>query len=245
MGTIFSESVELENVGELPEEYREVLTHQMLANGEGELSAGDTYVNSFYPLAPNADERYMCLKFGMEEVDHFRRFAKLLTPLGVDTSHMVNQAVAERRYFPAESMTTQFTVWEERAAFSFLCELEGHLQIKEMTTSTYAPLCVEAAEILKEEARHFGYGKRLMQESYDAGAKSRDRAQKALDKFYPMALDMFGRPDSRRGRLAVRWGLRKNDNGELRELYKTAIAGHIEKIGFSVPEVDPSQLQFA
>ncbi|WP_406504501.1 Phenylacetic acid catabolic protein [Streptomyces sp. NBC_00212] len=245
MATVYSENVSLESVAELPEEYREVLTHQMLANGEGELSAGDTYVDSFYPLAPNADERYMCLKFGMEEVDHFRRFAKLLTPLGIDTSHMVNQAVADRRYFPAESMTTQFTVWEERAAFSFLCELEGHFQIKEMTTSTYAPLRVEADAILKEEARHFGYGKRLMQEAYDAGGQSRDRAQRALDRFYPMALDMFGRPDSRRGRLAVRWGLRKHDNGELRELYKTAIAQHIEKIGFSVPKVDPSQLQFA
>lgn len=246
MTAVFTDDVvDVADVDELPDEYRELLVHQMLANGEGELSAGDTYVESFYPLAPNADERYKCLQFGMEEVDHFRRFARLLEDLRVDTSYIVQQAKSERRYFPAESMNTKFIHWEERAAFSFLCELEGHFQINELAASTYAPLRHEAGIILKEEARHFGYGKRLMRNAFDEGGPARDRAQEALTRFYPMTLDMFGRSASRRGRDAVRWGLRQHDNGELRELYKTEIAQHIEGIGYKVPKDDPRRRQFA
>lgn len=245
MTAVFDEHVDEVAIREMPDEYRDILVHQLLANGEGELSAGDTYVGSFYPLAPNADERYKCLQFGMEEVDHFRRFARLLLSLGVDASGIVGQKKEERRYFPAESMNTAFTQWEERAAFSFLCELEGHFQIKEMTTSTYAPLRDEAEIILKEESRHFGYGKRLMRSAHDGGGVAHDRAQVALNRFYPMALDMFGRSDSKRGRAAVRWGLRRHDNGELRELYKREIARHITSAGFEVPKDDPTLRQFA
>ncbi|MFY9806022.1 MAG: Phenylacetic acid catabolic protein, partial [Pseudonocardiaceae bacterium] len=111
--------------------------------------------------------------------------------------------------------------------------------------STYAPLRHEAGIILKEEARHFGYGKRLMRNAFDEGGPARDRAQEALTRFYPMTLDMFGRSASRRGRDAVRWGLRQHDNGELRELYKTEIAQHIEGIGYKVPKDDPRRRQFA
>ncbi|RBB94418.1 AAA family ATPase, partial [Pseudomonas sp. MWU12-2115] len=50
----------------MPDECREILIHQRLATGEGQLRAGDTYVDSFYPLAPTADERYICVKFAAE-----------------------------------------------------------------------------------------------------------------------------------------------------------------------------------
>lgn len=243
MTATFTDKIELTDIDRLPEEYKDILCHQMLANGEGELSAGDTYVNSFYPLAPDANERYKCLQFGMEEVDHYRRFAKLLDQMGVDTSHMIQQDVAERRYFPAESMTTRFETWEQRAAFSFLCELEGHFQIKEMTASTYQPLVTEAKEILKEEAGHFAHGKKLMKIAATE-TDSKARAQAALNRFFPMALDMFGKSASTRSRKAVRWGLRQHDNGGLRELWKADILGHIESLGYDEPTYDQSVRRF-
>jgi ring-1,2-phenylacetyl-CoA epoxidase subunit PaaA len=224
-----------DSIDDMPDEYREILEHQLLANGEGELSAGDTYVRSFYPLAPDGDERFKCMQFAMEEIDHFRRFSRLLADLGIDTGYMVHQPVEDRQYFAAESMTTTYDNWEERAAFSFLCELEGHFQIKEMVTSSYLPLRAEAEAILKEEAGHFGHGALLMRRAY-AEAESRARAQKALDRFFPMALDMFGRSESRRGRAAVEWGLRRHTNGELRDLYQRAVREHIERIGYRTPD---------
>jgi ring-1,2-phenylacetyl-CoA epoxidase subunit PaaA len=241
---MFNDRVELEDLQKLPDEYREVLVHQLSANGEGELSAGDCYIDSFYPLSPDADERFLCAKFAMEELDHYRRFARLLMDMGIDLGYVVHQAKSERKFFPAESMTVKFTSWEERGAFSFLCELEGHYQIKEMVSSTYAPLARMAPTILKEEAGHFAHGMHLM----SLAAKSEDskaRAQAAIDRFYIFALDMFGYSHSRRSEAAVRWGLRKHTNGELRDLYKVEIARHINKLGFRVPQDAVAQRKYA
>lgn len=237
------DAVTLETIGDLPEEYRDTVVHQMLANGEGELSAGDTYVGSFYPLAPNADERYLCLQFGAEEIDHYRRFSKVLAMLGVDTADMLDKSVAERAFFPAESMTADVESWEERAAFSFLCELEGHYQINEMVHSSFMPLAAEAKEILKEEARHFAHGKLLMRRAKE-DPDTRDRAQQALDRFFPMAMDMFGRSDSARSATAVRWGLRHHTNGELRDLYRDDVTKQITRVGYRVPDNDASKRRF-
>ncbi len=179
----------------------------------------------------------------MEEIDHYRRFARLLREIDIDISNVVGLPKAQRRYFPADSMTGTFTCWEERAAFSFLCELEGHYQINEMVKSSYAPLAVTAPTILKEEAGHFGHGVRLMRRAAQAD-ESKGRAQAALERFYPLALDMFGRSQSRRSEAAVRWGLRTCTNGELRDLYKTEIAGHITRLEYRVPEDDPSRRKF-
>jgi ring-1,2-phenylacetyl-CoA epoxidase subunit PaaA len=241
---MFTDRVERGGVGKMPAEYQEVLIHQLAANGEGELSAGDTYIDSFLPMAPDADERYMCARFGAEEIDHYRRFARLLRDLGVDVGYMIHQPRSERRYFPADSMNVRFETWEERAAFSFLCELEGHYQIKEMVGSTYGPLADVAPLILKEEAGHFGHGVTLMRRAAQ-NDESKAPAQAALERFYPMALDMFGRSDSRRGEAAVRLGLRQHTNGELREQYKRDIAEHITRLGYRLPEDDPSKRKYA
>ena len=70
-------------------------------------------------------------------------------------------------------------------------------------------------------------------------AKDRDaraRAQEALDRLYPMAMDMFGRSDSRRSEMAVRWGLRQYTNGQLRDIYRDDVRGHIQRLGYEVPD---------
>lgn len=51
MTVIFTDDVDVAEVDKVPGQYRELFVHQMVANGEGELSAGDTYVDSFYPVA--------------------------------------------------------------------------------------------------------------------------------------------------------------------------------------------------
>lgn len=53
---------------------------------------GDTCFDCFYPLAPNADERYKRLEFDAEEIDHFRRFARLFKALGVAIPTLSNRS---------------------------------------------------------------------------------------------------------------------------------------------------------
>lgn len=240
---MFDDSVDVGDLDKLPAEYKALLTHQLLTNGEAEISAGDTYVDSLYPLAPSADERYLCAQFAMEEIGHFRYFAQVLSRLGVDAGYMVLQPKASRQFFPADAVNVPFHTWEERGAFSFLFELEGLYQLKEMQESTYAPLREVMPTIVKEEAGHFAHGVALMRES-SRNEESKARAQAALERFFPFALDLFGKSNSRRGEACVRWGLRKHANGELREIYRQEIGRHITKLGYTVPHDDLSKRKY-
>lgn len=65
---------------------------------------------------------------------------------------------------------------------------------------------------------------------------ARARAQDALDRLYPMAMDMFGRSDSHHSDAAVSWGLRQYTNGQLRDRYRDDVRGHIQRLGYEVPD---------
>jgi hypothetical protein len=75
VAVIFTDDVDVADVDKPSDQYRWLLVHQLRANSDRELSARDIYVDSFYSLLLNADERYKCLQSGTEGVDHFHRFA--------------------------------------------------------------------------------------------------------------------------------------------------------------------------
>ncbi|HEU4369500.1 MAG TPA: Phenylacetic acid catabolic protein, partial [Methylomirabilota bacterium] len=66
------------------------------------------------------------------------------------------------------------------------------------------------------------------------GARPED-AQRAVDKWYPRALDTFGKSQSRFSDLAVAYGIRRWGNAELREMYRQDIDAQILDLGLAVP----------
>ena len=67
-------------------------------------------------------------------------------------------------------------------------------------------------------------------------------AQKAVDKWYPHALDTFGSATSKFSELAVGYGIRKWGNEELRQMWRKDIDPQIETIGLVVPRADARRL---
>src|SRR5438552_389967 len=70
-----------------------------------------------------------------------------------------------------------------------------------------------------------------------AEAESGD-VQRAIDKWYPRALDTFGKSDSRASQLAVAYGLRRWGNAELRRMYREDIDAQLTALGLTVPPED-------
>jgi ring-1,2-phenylacetyl-CoA epoxidase subunit PaaA len=69
------------------------------------------------------------------------------------------------------------------------------------------------------------------------GATPRD-AQATVNKWYPHALDTFGGKDSKFSGLALKYGIRKWGNEELRNMWRADLDTQIEKIGLVVPDAD-------
>lgn len=60
--------------------------------------------------------------------------------------------------------------------------------------------------------------------------------QKLLEKWYPAALDMFGRSDSPNASKFISWGLKSVGNAEIREAYKADVDGKLVAPGLEPPD---------
>jgi 1,2-phenylacetyl-CoA epoxidase catalytic subunit len=66
--------------------------------------------------------------------------------------------------------------------------------------------------------------------------------QKAVDFWYPKALDMFGRSESKRSERYRYWGLKRRSNEQARNDYIKEVDPLIVKLGLQVPSVEKNRL---
>jgi len=224
--------VDAEQVDTMPDEYREILVHQLLAHTEGELSGGDAY-QLMAPHAPSAYERKVIYEAAAEEMKHYMVGAELLEQLDVDTSYMLRQTLDERSHYPAEFMRDPSN-WAERGLTSMLAEQAALEHIYEMAESSYRPLAETCPTVIREEKGHIAHGQRIIR-SLCATPDGREQVQEQLRYKWPQVLDLFGSSDSKRSEQFRRWGLRQRTNGDARERFVSATRPKLEQLGLDVP----------
>jgi ring-1,2-phenylacetyl-CoA epoxidase subunit PaaA len=96
--------------------------------------------------------------------------------------------------------------------------------------------------MVHEERVHASFGARRIRDLVQdaryqelAGAGSAE-AQQTVNKWYPHALDTFGAANSKFSDLAVRYGIRRWGNEELRNMWKEDLDKQIAAIGLAVPD---------
>src|SRR2546422_40016 len=87
--------------------------------------------------------------------------------------------------------------WGDFAAFGFLIDKVGQYQLDEMVGSSFLPTDDVLPTILREELGHVAYGEQQL-EKMMATPEGKIAAQRAIDKWYVVGLDMFGRSESAR-----------------------------------------------
>jgi ring-1,2-phenylacetyl-CoA epoxidase subunit PaaA len=224
-----------EDFRNMPEEYRQLVTRLMLVHTEGELTGADDYTQIFYNLAPNAYEKFVCCERAAEEVNHYMLSAEVLNGIGVDTSHMLKQHFMERPYYPNE-LVRGIKTWMERGIFSFIGEAVVLEHLLEFQHSSYQPFSeIFVKQIIKDEHTHVAHGYRIVKEACFT-QQGRAEVQTALNRLWPHLLDLFGRSDSKRSRLYVKWGLRQTTNDELRRRFMKKILPRLAAMNLVVPD---------
>ncbi len=87
----------------------------------------------------------------------------------------------------------------------------------------------------RDELGHSEMGYYFLQQIC-AEPRGRSLAQHLLGKWYPAALDMFGRSDSPNVPKFIQWGLKSVGNAEIRHAYKQYVDGKILALGLDVPD---------
>jgi ring-1,2-phenylacetyl-CoA epoxidase subunit PaaA len=230
---MFCDAVEEKDIEKMDPEYRDLLGRVMTIQADCEIGGPHLYVRDMFPSAPGKLEQLLVARTAAEEMDHYRKIARVAGDIGVDVSFVLAWP-NRKRYLDA--FRGVISTWEDYAVFGFLIDRVGRYQLEEFFDCTYKPLERILPQIIKEEVGHVGYGTTQTAELCERGDEAKNRVQKAVDFWYAKALDMFGRSDSTRDRRYIHWGLKRRTNAQARAEFIHEVNPLIEKMGLIVPD---------
>lgn len=233
---MFDQKVELEDFDKQDPEYQELLRRVLTIQADCEIGGPHLYVEHILPSAPSRQMQVVVARTAAEEIDHFRKMAKMAGEIGQDVTHVLRWSNQERY---VEAFRTTIKTWEDFAVFGFLVDRVGKFQLDEFLGGSYAPLDRAVRTMLPEEAGHIEFGTNESAELAAKGGEQKERVQRAVNYWYVKALDMFGKSDSWRSERFRYWGLKRRTNSEAREEYLQQVDPLIASMGLEVP--DPMQ----
>jgi ring-1,2-phenylacetyl-CoA epoxidase subunit PaaA len=230
---MFTDKIELKDFDKMDPEYKELLGRVLTIQADCEIGGPHLYVEKMLPAAPTKLDQLIVARTAAEEIDHYRKMARVAGDIGVDVSFVLSRP-NEKRYLDA--FRGVITTWEDNAVFGFLIDRVGRYQLEEFHDCTYLPLQRILPAIVNEELGHIEYGYNKTKELVASGDEGKEKAQKAVDFWYVKALDMFGRTGSKRAERYRFWGLKRRANEQARQEYINEVNPLIEQMGLKVPD---------
>lgn len=230
---MFTHRVELKDFDDQDPEYQELLRRILTIQADCEIGGPHLYVEHMLPSAPSKSMQLVVARTAAEEIDHFRKMARLAGEIGQDVSHTLKWS-NQKRY--VEAFRTTITTWEDFAVFGFLIDRVGKFQLEEFLDCTYAPLGRAVPTMIPEEHGHIDFGTNETAELALKGGEQKERVQKSVNYWYVKGLDMFGNSSSYRSERYRYWGIKRRANAQARQEYIAEVEPLIEKMGLEVPD---------
>jgi ring-1,2-phenylacetyl-CoA epoxidase subunit PaaA len=230
---MFTDVLEREDLEHADPEYLDLLRRVLKIQADCEIGGPHLYVDHILPSAPTKGTQLKVAQTAAEEIDHFRKIARLAGDIGEDVSEVLSWP-NQQRYL--EAFRGEITTWEDFSVFGFLIDRVGKYQLEEFVGGSYAPLDRAVQTMEGEEEGHIKFGMMETARLALQGGEAKERVQRALDHWYVKGLDMFGRSDSPRSERFRYWGLKRRTNAEQRAQYIAEVNPIIEKMGLTVPD---------
>jgi ring-1,2-phenylacetyl-CoA epoxidase subunit PaaA len=217
----------------LPDEYRSLLLKMLRHEGE---RAGNksflgfmaTCLDLAEAIFPDATSRLIKAEYLAEELKHAIMFHRLAVGLERDFALKDVPYAHYAFHLPRET-------WADDAFFHFFVDLNGAFHARDWRESSYVPLAKMSATVERDELGHSEMGYYFLQRIC-ADRRGKTLAQHLLGKWYPAALDMFGRSDSPNAPRFIGWGLKSVGNAEIRDAYKTYVDRKLVALGLDLPD---------
>ena len=215
-------------------EYRGALV-EMLANHMVGEALGADALGPHFRLCPDLHARRNLGLIIAQEAKHGYMLARLLKDLGENPDQHFLRIVGNGLP-PYHRMMIQENSWTRVIVGSvFLIDPTGVAFMTANMETNYGPLRDACNRMLKEEAFHTRFGRA---EFRKLAAADKDECQEAVNSYFPIALKIMGKKDSKRGETYQRLGLRNLSARQIRENYLNMVIPSIEAAGLAVPEFE-------
>ncbi|MBI4636565.1 MAG: phenylacetate-CoA oxygenase subunit PaaI [Candidatus Rokubacteria bacterium] len=216
----------------LPDEYKGLLLKMLRHEGE---RAGNksflgfmaTCLDLAEALFPTQEAKLLKAEYLAEELKHAIMFHRLAVGLERDFALLDVPYAHYAFHLPRET-------WADDALFHFFVDLNGAFHARDWRESSYVPLAKMSATVERDELGHSEMGYYFLTEIC-ANGRGKALVQHLLGKWYPAALDMFGRSDSPNAPRFIHWGLKSVGNAEIRQAYKAYVDGKLGALGLDLP----------
>lgn len=236
---MFTDKVELKDFEKMDPEYQDLLKRVLAIQCDCEIGGPHLYLDDILPNAPTKLDRLVVARTAAEEVDHYRKMARLAGDIGEDVSYVLSWP-NQKRY--VEAFRGKITTWEDFSVFGFLIDRVGRFQLEEFEDCSYVPLADILSTMVQEESAHISFGTNMTRHMAEKGDESKERVQKSVDYWYVKGLDMFGKTESRRSERYRYWGLKRRTNAQQRKEYTEEINALITDMGLDIPDPDKGRL---
>jgi ring-1,2-phenylacetyl-CoA epoxidase subunit PaaA len=229
----FNDKVTPKDFVKMAPEYKDLLIRLLTIQADCEIGGPHIYVDHWTLRAPTVDDQWRVARIASEEIDHCRKILRLLNLVDVDRSDILERPRSKRE---VDAFKEDMPTWADFAAFGFLIDKVGEYQLEEMVGSTFAPIDDTLPIILREEKGHVAYGEQQLEKLVKSSAEGKAQAQAAIDKWFIVGLDMFGKSGSSRTERYLEWGLKRRTNEEARRQYLAEMEPKIAALGLVVPD---------
>jgi ring-1,2-phenylacetyl-CoA epoxidase subunit PaaA len=232
----------LETVEQMPAEYRETLLKIVYALASTEFASVEQH-QEWINKGPTAEDRFAQAQICADEAHQGFIDSRLLKTFGPEGEALAEKLLAARMgEHPLHAFNVPFESWPDLCGFCFLMDHVAWYHLRAFEDSSFAPFAREMTTMVHEERFHASFGARRIKDLVenpryqDLAKAGRAEAQKTVDKWYPHALDTFGKAQSKFSDLAVAYGIRRWGNEELRQMWKADLDKQIAALGLSVPD---------
>jgi len=224
----------------MTEEYRSTLLRKLADQARAELVAAHTY-SRWLPRTSDPEEKLQLVSLAHDETEHWYRAVKLMEELGVPADR-VHEHQTHDVFIPLVRLLAGRIRWVDILMMSFLIDRAAYFLVQDFAESSYAPWAEMAKGILIEEESHSDFGDHFLRAQIEKLGRS--AVQRALRKWWPVALNMCGPSKSPHNERYLRLGLKTRSNDERRAAYRQSAEAQISKLGLEVPHLYRNRYPF-
>src|SRR6266516_1922166 len=208
-----------ETVLQIPDQrVRDSLLHLITYQGDTEFASVEQQRN-LLNTAPTDYDLQSAVKIMREEMRHGTQMSYLLVKYFGSSGKLEAQKLLERRAFDNTRLLGAFNQdvqdWLDFYCYTELVDRDGKYQLTMLNHSGFKPLGASMTPMLQEEFFHLLTGHTGLSRVLKAGKVPIDLIQKHINKWFSVALDLFGVDASSSASWFYVWGLKgRYDEGK-------------------------------